>query len=138
VLAMEPSSSGATVCLVAALAKQGRHQEASQAVVDGLRRADQEELADRVAAMEPEEALEWLDRRRLEALTRQRSRGVYVPPTAFALTHATLGEFDATFEALERGLREHDRGLLLVRVHPYYDSLRGDPRLEDLLARAGL
>jgi hypothetical protein len=28
--------------------------------------------------------------------------------------------------------------LLLVRVHPAFDSLRGDPRLEPLLRRAGV
>jgi hypothetical protein len=56
----------------------------------------------------------------------------------FAMLYAQLGERDHAIGWLERALADHDPVLLLVRVHPYFDSLRGDPRLEPLLRRAGV
>ena len=42
--------------------------------------------------VDAEEALEWLDRRRLRGMSQARSQGTYVNPSAFALLHASLGD----------------------------------------------
>jgi hypothetical protein len=61
-----------------------------------------------------------------------------VAASRFAMLYAQLGERDKALEGLERSLAERDPVLLLVRVHPVFDAVRGEPRLEALLMRAGV
>ena len=70
---------------------------------------------------------------RLEAAAGER----YVPPYAFALVHAGLGDADAAFRELERGLQAGDVHLAFVPVDPKWDHLRDDPRFADLIERCG-
>jgi tetratricopeptide (TPR) repeat protein/predicted Ser/Thr protein kinase len=58
-----------------------------------------------------------------------------VPPYALAGAYAVLGDRDNAFAKLERGLAEHDRGMVWMRVNPRFDSLRGDPRFDALVER---
>jgi tetratricopeptide (TPR) repeat protein len=53
----------------------------------------------------------------------------------FAQIHAQLGDRDQAFAALERGWQIKDGGLLAVRVDPWLDPLRSDPRFAALLKR---
>jgi TolB-like protein/DNA-binding winged helix-turn-helix (wHTH) protein/Flp pilus assembly protein TadD len=67
----------------------------------------------------------------LEAASRQR----YVPPYAFALIHAGLGETDTVFEWLDRAYAARDVHLMYLTVDPKWDPYRADPRFAALLAR---
>ncbi len=49
---------------------------------------------------------------------------------------ATIGETDEAFDWLERGYREHDPLMVLLKL-PVFDPLRSDPRFQDLLRRIG-
>lgn len=55
-----------------------------------------------------------------------------------ALIYAGLGEKQEAFKWLEAAYRAHDAGLVYLRIDPCLDSLRSDPRLEDLIRRIGL
>ena len=55
-----------------------------------------------------------------------------------AAVHADLGEIDAAFAWLEKAYETRDRSVLLLKVNPGFDSLRGDPRLAQLATRVGL
>lgn len=55
-----------------------------------------------------------------------------------AQVHATLGEKDEAFMWLEKAFQNRDGGLTLIKMVPYLDSLRGDPRFTDLVHRIGL
>lgn len=90
-----------------------------------------------LASAPPTEAAPRLQRRLLERLEREAWRD-RAPAMPFAMLHAQLGEKVRAFDWLHRALADHDPVLLLVRVHPYFDSLRGDPRLEPLLRRASV
>jgi tetratricopeptide (TPR) repeat protein len=79
----------------------------------------------------PREARDALDT--LEAISRKR----YVPPYAFALVHAGLGERDAVFDWLERAYAARDVHLIFLTVDPKWDSYRADVRFTGLLARCG-
>jgi TolB-like protein/Tfp pilus assembly protein PilF len=62
----------------------------------------------------------------------------YVSLAELALLHAGLGETEPAFSALERAYSEHDPQLQFLGTEPHYDSLRDDPRFDDLLRRIGL
>ena len=53
----------------------------------------------------------------------------------YAQIHSQLGNADQAFAALDRGWQIKDGGLLAVRVDPWLDPLRGDPRFAELLKR---
>jgi TolB-like protein/DNA-binding winged helix-turn-helix (wHTH) protein/Tfp pilus assembly protein PilF len=69
--------------------------------------------------------------RTLEAASHQR----YVPPYAFALVHAGLGERDAVFASLDSAFAVHDVHLIYLPVDPKWDSYRSDPRFKALIDR---
>src|SRR5204862_2807421 len=76
------------------------------------------------------EARQILARLTEEAKTR------YVPAYAFSVIHLALGEKDQALDWLEKGARDHGgRNINLIKVEPYLDPLRGDPRFETLVSR---
>jgi len=59
----------------------------------------------------------------------------YVPPVQIAFVHLGLGENDRALELLEQAYRERSWELVFIRVEPWVDNLRSDPRFQDLLRR---
>ncbi|MCA1602108.1 MAG: protein kinase, partial [Acidobacteria bacterium] len=55
-----------------------------------------------------------------------------------ALIYAGLGEDDRAFECLEKGYEWRDGMMIHLNVEPGFDSLRSDPRFQDLVRRMGL
>ena len=49
-----------------------------------------------------------------------------------------LGDFKAAFEMLEKAYTNHSYALVYLRVDPYWDAVRSDPRFKDLVRRVGL
>jgi len=135
-LRLEPRRVGALLCAVDAHEAQGEHAAARDAGVAVLH-ALFDPAADTLAAAPPAEAARRLERHMLERLDERREHA-WVPAMPFAMLYAQLGERDHALVWLERALAERDPVLLLVRVHPAFDSLRDDPRLEPLLRRAGV
>jgi DNA-binding winged helix-turn-helix (wHTH) protein/TolB-like protein len=74
-------------------------------------------------------------RRVLATMEASTARGVYVPPYAFALVHAGLGERDLTLGWLERAEKAHDVHLVALRVDAKWDDYRNDPRFVAVLER---
>jgi eukaryotic-like serine/threonine-protein kinase len=70
----------------------------------------------------------------LTALAKER----YVPPYAFGIVYAGLGDKDKAFEWLNKAYEEHDTVLVPLKAEPLLDSLRSDARYADLLARMHL
>jgi tetratricopeptide (TPR) repeat protein len=62
----------------------------------------------------------------------------YMTNTEVAAAQVRLGEFNAAFESLERGYTKHEAELIYLKVDPYWDDLRSDPRFQDLIRRVGL
>jgi serine/threonine protein kinase/tetratricopeptide (TPR) repeat protein len=62
----------------------------------------------------------------------------YVAPFDIALVYAGLGEKRQALEWLERAYEDHSYRLTWIKCWPQFDSLRGDPRFQDLLRRMGL
>ncbi len=81
--------------------------------------------------------------RRSEALRlidelKQRRKTTYVPAGAFINPHLALGDYDEAFAWFERAYQEKSNILQFLKVHPFFDPVRDDPRFKDLLRRVGL
>ena len=48
-----------------------------------------------------------------------------------------LGQTDEALAWLERGYREREPRMVFLRAEPKWNTLRGDPRFQDLLRRVG-
>jgi serine/threonine-protein kinase len=62
----------------------------------------------------------------------------YVPSSAVALVHAGVGDKARAIEWLERAYQEHDFSLVFLEVAPWFESLRGEARFQQLLRRMQL
>ncbi len=79
--------------------------------------------------------------RRAEALRvldelHQRRKVGYVPPAAFLNAYLGLGDTEKAFEWLGRAAEEKSNITQFLKVHPFFDPLRGDPRFAEFLRRA--
>lgn len=61
-----------------------------------------------------------------------------VQPTSVAMLYARIGEKDKAMQYLEQGFREHTRSIVSIKAEPQFDSLRNDPRFQDMIKRMGL
>jgi serine/threonine protein kinase/tetratricopeptide (TPR) repeat protein len=59
----------------------------------------------------------------------------YVDPWMVAGIYAGLGEKDKAIEWLERAYKDRSPNICLLKVDQWFDSLRSDPRFQDLLRR---
>jgi TolB-like protein/DNA-binding winged helix-turn-helix (wHTH) protein len=64
--------------------------------------------------------------------------GVLPDLMATAEIYATLGEVDHAFKVMENLYRRREGGLILLNADPRFDSLKSDPRFQQLLQRIGL
>jgi tetratricopeptide (TPR) repeat protein len=68
---------------------------------------------------------------------KEQSQREYVSPCDIAEIHAALGEKDHAFEWLEKAYEARSSDLRFLKVSQLMDSLRLDPRFQDLLRRVG-
>jgi len=78
------------------------------------------------------------DALRLLAELKKRRNSGYVPAGAFVNAYLGLGDTEQAFVWLEQSYREQSNILQFVKVHPFFDSIRNDPRFADLVRRVGL
>jgi hypothetical protein len=62
----------------------------------------------------------------------------YVPSSAVALVHTGMGNKAEALDWLERAYEEHDFSLVFLQVAPWFESLRGEARFEQLIRRMQL
>jgi tetratricopeptide (TPR) repeat protein len=118
--------------------QQGRHAEAIDAVKRSREVVGDAELAAALSAAYEAggyaNALrDWVGR-----WERAAREGRSVQWLSVAALYARLGERDKAWAALSRAHDERTRAFVYVKVEPQLDSLRSDPRFQDLLRRMGL
>jgi len=74
----------------------------------------------------------------IEAMTKRVKSGAVYDPYSFAFVLAKLGENGRAMEQLEIAYKEHNPGLVYMKVDPPYQALRGNPKFQDLQRRVGL
>jgi hypothetical protein len=75
--------------------------------------------------------------RLIDELKRRRQTG-YLPAGALINPYLALGDYDQAFAWFERAYQEKSTILQFLKVHPFFDPVRDDPRFADLLRRVGL
>jgi TolB-like protein/DNA-binding winged helix-turn-helix (wHTH) protein/Flp pilus assembly protein TadD len=75
---------------------------------------------------------------RLIVELKQRQRTGYVQATSFINPNLALGNYDEAFVWFERAYQQQEGILQWVKVHPFFDPVRDDPRFKDLQRRVGL
>ena len=75
--------------------------------------------------------------RLIDELNRRRKKG-YVPTAPFVQAYVGLGDYDEAFAWFERACQEKSNILQWIKVEPFPDAMRNDPRFTDLLHRVGL
>ena len=81
--------------------------------------------------------------RRQDALTlinelKQRRQRGYVPAGAFINPYLALGDYDQAFFWCDEAYKEQSGILQWIKVDPFFDPVRNDPRFVDLVRRVGL
>ncbi len=62
----------------------------------------------------------------------------YVPAPLVAQIYANLGDADAAFLWIEKGIEDSARGVVFLKINPLYDPIRSDPRFSAILTRLNL
>jgi tetratricopeptide (TPR) repeat protein len=62
----------------------------------------------------------------------------YVSPAEFAILYVGLGDKEGAIALLEKAYAAHDLQMQYLKIDPHYDSLRSDPRFNELLRKVGL
>jgi len=75
--------------------------------------------------------------RLIDELKKNRETG-YVQATSFINPNLALGNYDEAFVWFERAYQGQEGILQWLKVHPFFDPVRDDPRFKDLLRRVGL
>ncbi len=135
---LDPRFDGAHTDLARTLEALGRFDEARAAYEEGRK------LSGGVAGptfglahLEIAAGNEAAGRQILADLTAARASRV-VSAWGIAALHASLGEVDEAYQWLDVAVAEKASGLILLRVHPRLDAIRGDPRYWPLVRKVGL
>jgi TolB-like protein/tetratricopeptide (TPR) repeat protein len=68
----------------------------------------------------------------------ERAKTQYVPMAAMVQMNIGLKNIDRAFEWLEKAAAYRASFMVPIKVYPFFDAIRGDPRFSDLHARTGL
>jgi tetratricopeptide (TPR) repeat protein len=72
---------------------------------------------------------------RIVSNLRQLSKQRYVSPFGIAMIYTALGDSDQTFAWLEKAHEDRSVGLIALKVDPWVDPLRSNPRFQNLFRR---
>ncbi len=136
-LDMDPSFANAHENLAYAYANKGMYEESIKemeqlAISDG-----EHDLAQTMKIAFAHGGYKGALKSRLKYYKDRRKAGAHVNFWDEALTHAQLGNTDLALQALEKAYDERE-DLTDLAVDPSWDSIRADPRFQELLRRVGL
>jgi tetratricopeptide (TPR) repeat protein len=77
------------------------------------------------------------EREKARAILKQLEANQNVSRAGISTLYVALGEYEQAFVLLERAYEAHDNQLQFLKISPYFDALRSDPRFQDLMRRIG-
>jgi len=78
------------------------------------------------------------DAQRLLAELEEKGRRLYVSSATVAVVASAAGDMDRSFGHLDTAVQEHDPNLVHLAPSPQLETLRADPRYQDILGRMNL
>jgi len=138
VLAVRPDEATALWYLGFALTANGQPEEAIPLLEKAISISDRSPGVIGVLIRAYAHAGRRTDALRLLAELKRRRQAGYVPAAAFVNAYLGLGDNEEVFAWLDRAYKERSTILQWLKVHPYFDPLRDDPRFKDLVHRVGL
>jgi len=138
VLAVQPDDAGALLFLGFALVANNKPGDAIPVLEKSISISKGSPAATGVLIRAYAHAGRRSDALRLLAELQKRKKAGYVPAGAFVNAYLGLGDNDQAFVWLEQAYKEQSNILQFLKVHPYFDPIRGDPRFADLVRRTGL
>jgi serine/threonine protein kinase/tetratricopeptide (TPR) repeat protein len=69
---------------------------------------------------------------------KERSQQTYVQPVWIAVILSALGQKDEAFQWMQKGYEDRSGWLIYLKVDPFFDNVRSDPRFTELVQRVGL
>jgi serine/threonine protein kinase/tetratricopeptide (TPR) repeat protein len=137
-LEVDPNFYTARVFLAMAYEQVGRHQEAIAECQKALRLSGGESAALGVLGQAYAMSGKRAEAQKVLAEAKDLSKRRYVAPFDIALIYVGLGENTHALESLERAYEDHSFRLTFIKIWPQFDSLRGEPRFQELLRRMRL
>ena len=137
-LAVHPANAGALTTLGFALTANNQPTDAIPALEKARSLSHGSPAATGVLIRAYAHAGRRMDALRLLAELQQRRKAGYVPAGAFVNAYLGLGDNEQAFVWLEQAYKEQSNILQFLKVHPFFDPIRADPRFKDLARRAGL
>ena len=138
-IALQPDDAGAYWLLGFALSGNGQNEEAIPVLKKALLLSGNNNPAVMgvlvrayARAGHRSEALQVLEK------LKQRQRQGYVPAAAFVNAYLGLDDKNQVFAWCDRAYEEKSTIVRWIKVHPFFDPVRDDPRFADLLHRVGL
>jgi tetratricopeptide (TPR) repeat protein len=137
-LAVRPKNAGDLLTLGFVLIANNQAEEAIPALEDAATISNRSPAVLGVLVRAYAHAGRRSDALQLVAELKKRTEKGYVPAGAFVNAYLGLDDTEQAFIALEQAYKEQSNILQFVKVHPYFDPLRSDPRFVDLVRRVGL
>ena len=138
VLAVQPKEASALWFLGFSLTANGQPQEAIPVLEEALSVTDRSAGVIGVLIRAYAHANRRDDALRLLGELKTRREKGYVPAGAFVNAYLGLEDREQTFVWLQHAYEEQSNILQFVKIHPYFDSVRNDPRFVELVRRVGL
>ncbi len=136
ILRMDQTDPNAHIRVGGFYARLGKNAEAIASYLEAVRLGD--ESGDAQLLLAEAYAKSGQRDKALEILKRFETGKLYSSPLGLANLHLALGDVERTFALLEEAYAMHDQQLIWLRGSWEWDSIRSDPRFEDLVRRVGL
>jgi tetratricopeptide (TPR) repeat protein len=137
-LAVHPDDAGTLWGLGFVLIAKGQPQEAIPLLEKALSVSDRSTGITGVLIRAYAHAGRRTDALRLLAELKRRKQAGYVPAAAFVNAYLGLDDNEQTFVWLDQAYKEQSNIMQYIKVQPYFDPIRADPRFVDLVRRVGL
>jgi TolB-like protein/Tfp pilus assembly protein PilF len=137
-LLLQPDDAGALLYLGFTLVANNQPADAIPVLEKAIRVSNGSPAATGVLVRAYAHAGRRSDALRLLADLHKRRRTGYVPAASFVNAYLGLGDNDQAFVWLDQAYKEQSNILQFLKVHPFFDPIRTDPRFRDLVHRAGL
>lgn len=115
----------------------GRLTESAEAFSEGARLTNGSPTMLGGVALARAQAGDTTEAERILAEMKERAKTGYVPMVAMVQLHLALGDIDGTFEWLEKAFEYRASFLVPMKVYPFLDPIREDPRFREMLRGAG-